>query len=72
MRAVVFTEYGPPEVLRIRELPKPVPKDNEIQVRIHASSINYGDMLVRNFKNTPVSKFNMPEGWCGTVKGNCR
>ncbi|MCB0284187.1 MAG: NAD(P)-dependent alcohol dehydrogenase [Calditrichaeota bacterium] len=60
MKAVVYTEFGPPEVLKINEVPKPVPKDNEILVKIKASSINYGDLLARNFKNIPVSKFNMP------------
>ena len=60
MKAVVCTKYGPPEVLQVREVAKPVPKDKEILIRIHTASINYGDILVRNFRYTPVNKFNMP------------
>jgi NADPH:quinone reductase-like Zn-dependent oxidoreductase len=60
MKAIRYTEYGSPDVLRLVEVEKPAPKDNEILVKIHASSINYGDTLARNFKGTPASKFNMP------------
>ncbi|MBE9528108.1 MAG: NAD(P)-dependent alcohol dehydrogenase [Proteobacteria bacterium] len=43
MKAVLFTEYGPPEVLRIEEVEKPVPKENEVLVKVHAASINSWD-----------------------------
>ena len=43
MKAIVFTRYGPPDGLELRELPTPVPKDDELLVRIHASSINSWD-----------------------------
>ena len=60
MKAIVYTEYGPPEVLQIQEVAKPVPQDAEIRVRIYATPVNYGDLTARNFKNIPPRKFNMP------------
>ena len=40
MKAAVYTQYGPPEVVDIREVPKPSPKENEILVRVMASTVN--------------------------------
>ncbi len=40
MRAIEYTEYGPPDVLRLVEVPKPAPKDDEVLIRIRAASIN--------------------------------
>ena len=60
MKAIVYTEFGPPEVLHLKEVPKPVPKDNEVLVRVHAASVSYGDLLARNFKNISHREFNMP------------
>jgi 2-desacetyl-2-hydroxyethyl bacteriochlorophyllide A dehydrogenase len=44
MKAVVYTEYGAPDVMRVVEAEKPVPKDNEVLIRIHAASVNPLDM----------------------------
>jgi NADPH:quinone reductase-like Zn-dependent oxidoreductase len=60
MKAVICTKYGPPEVLQLKELEKPAPKDNEMRVRIHATSVNYGDLVARNFKDISPQEFNMP------------
>ena len=47
MRAAVIDRYGPPEAVQIREVPKPVPGDDEILVRITATTVNSGDARVR-------------------------
>ena len=60
MKAIVYTKYGPPDVLQLKEVEKPTPKDNEVLIRIYATSVNYGDIITRNFKNIPPRKFNMP------------
>jgi NADPH:quinone reductase-like Zn-dependent oxidoreductase len=60
MKAIVYTEYGKPDVLRIQEVDKPYPKDNEVLIRVRAVSVNYGDIIARNFKNVSPSEFNMP------------
>ncbi|MBZ0299780.1 MAG: NAD(P)-dependent alcohol dehydrogenase [Anaerolineae bacterium] len=60
MKAVVYTEYGPPEVLQLQEVEKPTPKDNEVLIRIQATPVNYGDVLARNFGKISPRQFNMP------------
>lgn len=60
MKAVIWTEYGPPDVLQIQEIEKPTPQDNDILIKIKATSVNYGDLLARNFKSVTPREFNMP------------
>ena len=60
MKAITYTEYGSPDVLQLRELTKPEPKENEILIRIRATRVNYGDMLARKFGSVTTKEFNMP------------
>ena len=47
MRAVVHDRYGPPEVLRVGEVERPVPKDDEVLVRVHATTVTRTDCHMR-------------------------
>lgn len=60
MKACVYTQYGPPEVLQLVEVPKPTPRDNEVLIKVHAASVNFGDLMARDFKAITPRKFNMP------------
>jgi len=50
MKAIICTRYGPPEVLQLREVAKPTPRDNEVLIRIGATAVTSSDCIVRGFK----------------------
>ena len=70
MKAVVYHKYGPPDVLNLEEIEKPIPGDDEILVKIHASSVNYGNLalvkgkplLARLWSGFLKPKFKIPGG----------
>lgn len=62
MKAIVYTKYGPPEVAKLMEVPEPIPKDNEVLIKVYASTVNRTDSGFRSAEYF-ISRF-----WSGLLR----
>ena len=59
MKAIIYTKYGPPDVLQLKEVDKPIPKHKEVLIKVHAAEATKADCELRSF-NFPVKWFWLP------------
>src|SRR5258707_2988257 len=76
MKAILHTQYGSPDLLQFKEVDKPAPKDNEVLISIHATTVSTGDCNVRNFtfvttSMLPIAKlmFGIGKPWKERILG---
>lgn len=60
MRRIARHNYGPPETLRLEQSHRPEPARDELLIRVRATTVNYGDLMARDFRSVGPSAFNMP------------
>jgi NADPH:quinone reductase-like Zn-dependent oxidoreductase len=66
MRAIVYTKYGPLDVLKLEEIQKPTPSDDEVLVEVHASSVNFANLFLERGEPFVVRL------WSGLLNQNSR
>lgn len=60
MKAMICREFGPPEVLQLKDVDKPAPEGHEILIKVHATPLSFGDNLVRDLRAVSPRKYHMP------------